>query len=90
MYTRYTLDSNNVWQAENTSKNQPLADYISSFSAILYDEDGQEIAVTSESKKIEQVQIHLEFEWKGESFSSDNIVTLRNTVVSGTDIEKDF
>ena len=90
LYTRYTLDGNQVWVADAASKNQPFADYIDSFSAELYGKDGQEVQQEEEAKEVEQVKIHLKFAWKKQTFSSEHIITLRNTVVASTNIEKIF
>lgn len=89
LYTRYTLNADNVWQAD-AAKEQPFADYISSFSAVLYDKEGQEAKAETEPKEIKQVKVHLDFAWEGQTFSSDNMITLRNIVVASTNVEKIF
>lgn len=90
LYTKYNLDSSNIWKEDATSKNQLFADYVSAFSVVLYDKEGQEAEINADAKEIGQVKIHLEFVWKDRGFSADNIITLRNKVVASTDIEKIF
>lgn len=90
LYTKYHLDADNVWRADDSTKDLPFADYVSSFSAVLYDKEGQEAEVEADAKEIEQIKVHLEFAWKNRDFSADNIITLRNTVVASTDVEKIF
>lgn len=90
LYTRYTLDTNYVWQKDVSSADQPFANFIKDFSVTLYDTNGQPAVAETEAKQIGQAAVHLEFEWKKENFTSDNVITLRNTVVASTNIEKIF
>lgn len=90
LYTRYTLDSNYMWQTDTSSSGQPFADFVKKFDVTLYDTEGQPASADTEAKQIGQVKVHLEFEWKKENFTSDNVITLRNTVVASTNIEKIF
>lgn len=90
LYTRYTLDAALIWRTDDVSRNQPFADFVKDFSVTLYDTEGQAAAVETEPKEIGQVAVHIEFEWNGETFEADNVITLRNTVVASTNIEKIF
>lgn len=90
LYTKYKMDANYVWRTDASSNRQPFADYIKEFSVTLYDTEGQIAAVETEPKEIGQIAVHLVFEWKKERFEADNVITLRNTVVASTNIEKIF